>query len=162
LLGYHVGLLCGSEIPLLCGLEETAPSRDDLKAFGATFTTTSATPMFHINQITPEAMSECAALASLCSGRRKHPDAVMAVTLGRSVYADASAAGYATTMERFGTRLINDACWCMLGEPVVPTTARTLMTNSGKYAYYAPGLAGCQMHFGNLTECVEAASYPLG
>ncbi|EHJ92685.1 cis-3-hydroxy-L-proline dehydratase [Vreelandella boliviensis] len=206
LLGYHVGLLCGSEIPLLCGLEETAPSRDDLKAFGAAFATTSAAPMFHINQITPEAtsesqafgdlppsrvlviepddllaswyeldhaetpqvdlvslgnphfsLSECAALAALCSGRRKHPDVAMAVTLGRAVYADASEAGYVTTLERFGAQLINDTCWCMLGEPVVPPTARTIMTNSGKYAHYAPGLVGRQVHFGNLAECVETA-----
>ncbi|TVU89890.1 cis-3-hydroxy-L-proline dehydratase [Vreelandella titanicae] len=206
LLGYHVGLLCGSEIPLLCGLEETAPSRDDLKAFGAAFATTSAAPMFHISKITPEAMSEsqalgelpplrqltvepadlltswyeldhaearqvglvslgnphfslseCAALAELCTGRLKHPDVAMAVTLGRAVYADASAAGYVTTLERFGAQLINDTCWCMLGEPVVPPTARTLMTNSGKYAHYAPGLVGRQVHFGNLAECVETA-----
>jgi hypothetical protein len=45
----------------------------------------------------------------------------------------------------------------MLGEPVVPVTARTLMTNSGKYAHYAPGLVGRQVHFASLAECVATA-----
>jgi len=42
LLGYHVGLLCGSQIPLICGLERAQPTLDDLKAFGAAFATSSA------------------------------------------------------------------------------------------------------------------------
>ena len=32
LLGYHVGLLCGSHIPLVRGLENARPRLDDLKA----------------------------------------------------------------------------------------------------------------------------------
>jgi hypothetical protein len=57
LLGYHLGKIATNEIPLICGLEEVPASRDDLKAFGAAFATTSAAPMFHILGITPEAQS---------------------------------------------------------------------------------------------------------
>ncbi|MNP86370.1 hypothetical protein D3C76_1865600 [compost metagenome] len=45
----------------------------------------------------------------------------------------------------------------MLGEPVIPRAATTLMTNSGKYAHYAPGLVGRNVHFASLAECVDAA-----
>ena len=31
------------------------------------------------------------------------------------------------------------------------------MTNSGKYAHYAPGLVGRAVHFASLAECVDAA-----
>ena len=31
------------------------------------------------------------------------------------------------------------------------------MTNSGKYAHYAPGLVGRKVHFASIKECVDAA-----
>jgi hypothetical protein len=45
----------------------------------------------------------------------------------------------------------------MLGEPIVPPNARNVMTNSGKYAHYAPGLTGRSARFGSLVDCVDAA-----
>ncbi|MEB0170389.1 aconitase X catalytic domain-containing protein, partial [Pseudomonas sp. CCC4.4] len=206
LLGYHVGLLAGSEIPVICGLETRQPTLDDLKAFGAAFATTSGAPMFHIVGVTPEAatvehalgnqpaprtlhitledlqgswkelnsaeeakvdlvslgnphfsLSECATLAALCHGHTKHPDLAMVITCGRAIHAQAIKAGYVTALESFGAQFVTDTCWCMLGEPVVPVQARTLMTNSGKYAHYAPGLVGRLVHFGSLAACVDAA-----
>ncbi|NBF06203.1 DUF521 domain-containing protein [Pseudomonas sp. Fl5BN2] len=206
LLGYHIGALAGSRIPLVLGLQNASPSLDDLKAFGAAFATTSAAPLFHIGGVTPEALepanvlapgnapevirirlehlydawcelnsandphvdivslgnphfslSEFAQLAHLCHGRRKHPDMVLAITCGRAVLEQARDAGYLDVLERFGATLITDTCWCMVGEPVMPPGARTLMTNSGKYAHYAPGLVGRLVHFASLAECVDSA-----
>ena len=45
----------------------------------------------------------------------------------------------------------------MLTEPVVPPTAITLVTNSAKFAHYAPGLVGRQVRFASLEGCVVAA-----
>ena len=45
----------------------------------------------------------------------------------------------------------------MLTEPVIPPAARVIMTNSGKYAHYAPGLVGREMRFGSLADCVRVA-----
>ncbi|PZU65878.1 MAG: hypothetical protein DI546_23590, partial [Rhizobium sp.] len=42
-------------------------------------------------------------------------------------------------------------------EPVFPTKTRALMTNSGKYAHYGPGLSGRAVRFGSLADCVESA-----
>jgi predicted aconitase/predicted aconitase with swiveling domain len=206
LLGYHIGALAGSRIPLVSGLERRKPNLDDLKAFGAAFATTSAAPLFHIAGVTPEALdptqvvqpdetlpvekirlqdlllswhelnsardnrvdvvslgnphfslSEFAQLARLCHGRHKHPDVVLAITCGRAVLEQAREAGHIAVIEAFGATLVTDTCWCMLGEPVIPLAAKNLMTNSGKYAHYAPGLVGRKVHFANLAECVDAA-----
>ncbi|SEE71603.1 cis-3-hydroxy-L-proline dehydratase [Pseudomonas kilonensis] len=102
-------------------------------------------------------LSEFAALAALCTGRIKHPYVVLAITCGRAVLEQARKAGYLTAIETFGAVLVTDTCWCMLGEPVIPPHATTLMTNSGKYAHYAPGLVGRGVHFAALADCVEAA-----
>ena len=204
LLGYHIGALAGSRIPLVSGLQQQHPNLDDLKAFGAAFATTSAAALFHIAGVTPEALdptrvidgplpvfklsleelrlswqelnsardarvdvvslgnphfslSEFARLASLCQGRHRHPDVVLAITCGRTVLEQARAAGHIAVIEAFGAVIISDTCWCMLGEPVIPPAARNLMTNSGKYAHYAPGLVGRRVHFASLAECVDAA-----
>lgn len=206
LLGYHVGLLCGAHIPVICGLEYACPSKDDLKAFGAAFATSSAAPMFHIVGTTPEAPSaeaalggkapaqsfevtrqhlqqswrelsssseprvdlvalgnphfsatECSALAQLLKGRQRHGQTQTVLTLGRAVKEQAQKDGAIAVLEAFGVNLITDTCWCMLEEPVVPVHARVIMTNSGKYAHYAPGLTGRQVHFGSLAACAETA-----
>ena len=204
LLGYHIGALAGSRIPLISGLEQYHPDLDDLKAFGAAFATTSSAPLFHIAGVTPEALdpaqvldgplpvtritlpdlllswqelnsardpgvdvvslgnphfslSEFAHLARLCQGRHCHPHVVLAITCGRAVLEQARAAGHIAVIEAFGATLVCDTCWCMLGEPVIPPAARNLMTNSGKYAHYAPGLVGRKVHFASLAECVDAA-----
>ena len=206
LLGYHIGLLCGAQIPVLCGLQNAALSSDDLKAFGAAFATSSAAPMFHIVGATPEApdattalggkaplqifnvslqdlqhswrelsssaesavdlvalgnphfsATECHALARLLQGRQRHPGTQTVLTLGRAVKEQARAKGDIAVLEAFGVNLITDTCWCMLDEPVVPVAARVIMTNSGKYAHYAPGLTGRQVHFGSLAACAQTA-----
>ena len=206
LLGYQVGLLCGAQIPVICGLQNAALSNDDLKAFGAAFATSSAAPMFHIVGATPEApdattalggkaplqtfkvslqdlqqcwrelsssaesavdlvalgnphfsATECHALARLLQGRQRHPGTQTVLTLGRAVKEQARANGDIAVLEAFGVNLITDTCWCMLEEPVVPVAARVIMTNSGKYAHYAPGLTGRQVHFGSLAACAQTA-----
>ncbi|OBR46302.1 hypothetical protein A6456_29705 [Paraburkholderia tropica] len=206
LLGYAVGLIATTEIPVVCGLEAAAPTLDDLKAFSAAFATTSSAPMFHIAGVTPEAatasealgsrepgrsvaldqtdlvrawqeldsspesliqlvslgnphfsITECELLARLCAGRKKHIDTEVVVTMGREINDRAKAEGYVDTLVEFGVTVVTDTCWCMLGEPVIPKHASTLMTNSGKYAHYAPGLVGRKVRFGSLADCVEAA-----
>ncbi|MBT2341586.1 MULTISPECIES: cis-3-hydroxy-L-proline dehydratase [Pseudomonas] len=106
-------------------------------------------------------LSEFAALAALCADRIKHPHVVLAITCGRTVLEQARQAGHLNAIEAFGAVLVTDTCWCMVGEPVIPSHATTLMTNSGKYAHYAPGLVGRGVHFAALAECVEAACTAL-
>ena len=102
-------------------------------------------------------VTECSALAALCQGRNKHQSVTVIVTLGRSVYKAAEENGDIETLKSFGVQFINDTCWCMIEEPVIPVDAKVLMTNSGKYAHYGPGLVNRPMHFDSLARCVDAA-----
>jgi len=208
LLGYHIGLIAPNVIPMIKGLEKSTPSNDELKAFSAAFATTSAVPMFHIAEVTPESASiwnhmssiqidslstitvslkdlllswrslntarssrvdmiclgnphfshtEVQALAKLCTGRVKQPHIDIIVTLGRSIYQQSDADELIAPLRDFGVQFIMDTCWCMLEEPVIPPKDSMLMTNSGKYAHYGPGLVKRPIHFGSLADCVNAA-----
>lgn len=103
--------------------------------------------------------AECAKLAQLCEGRSKREDIEVLVTLSRYVYGKALAAGHITALEHFGVRFIRDTCWCMLGTPIVPDSKYAVMTNSGKFAHYAPGLINRPVYFGSLAECVDAVCH---
>lgn len=205
LLGYHIGKRVGGNIPLIHirELEHTKPTISDLKAFSAAFATTASAPMFHIQDLTPEAMTipnkhaqnlprmkitttdllysfsdlntaqdssvglvslgnphfsieEFAELTRLTKGRKKAPDVKMTITTSRQTYHRALKAGFVHTLDGFGAQIVTDTCWCMLGEPVIPADVRNLMTNSAKYAHYAPGMVNRGVHFGGLARCVEA------
>ncbi|MEG5266277.1 aconitase family protein [Pseudomonas sp. JDS28PS106] len=103
-------------------------------------------------------LTEFKTLAELCKGLVKAPDTAMVITCGRAIYEQAIQNGYIAEIERFGAQIVNDTCWCMLGEPVIPPAAKNVMTNSAKFAHYAPGLVGRPVHFASLAGCVEAAS----
>ena len=103
-------------------------------------------------------LSEVETLASLLRGATKHDGVALVVTTGRQTLEAARAAGHAAELEAFGATLVSDTCWCMLDRPVVPPEATTLITNSAKYAHYAPGLVGCEVRFASLAGCAAAAT----
>ena len=200
LVGYLAGRASPDRIPLLRGLTDAKPSRDDLKALCAAFGTTSGAPMLQVEGVTPEAddgsrpgcrlrtisrfdlaaawyalnegpetivfvaigsphasLAECRALANALDGSKVREGVDVIVTVGRDVLAEARRDGVLTRLEACGVRLLPDLCWCSISEPVFPIRARTVMTNSGKYAHYGPGLSGRSVRFGSLADCVEAA-----
>ena len=61
-LGYACGLHAEGRVAVLSGLEDAAPTADELKAFSAAFGTTAAAPLFHIAGVTPEAPTVAAAV----------------------------------------------------------------------------------------------------
>jgi predicted aconitase len=64
-------------------------------------------------------------------------------------------AGYLEALEAFGGKVTVDTC--ILATPMLPPEVKTLMTNSAKYAYYAPGLLNTRVTFGSLADCVRSA-----
>lgn len=101
--------------------------------------------------------AECAAFAALMAGSRVAPGVTAIVTLGRATLATITATGVKAALEAAGVRIVPDLCWCSISEPVFPPAAQVLMTNSGKYAHYAPGLSNRAVRFGPLAHCAEAA-----
>lgn len=200
MLGWLIGRAAPDRIPLVRGLEKSRPNQDDLKALCGAYGTTSASPMFHIAGMTPEAdlpplegadhdrigtvdfihlwgefnqgpaqidlvalgsphfsADECAAFAELMNGNPTHPEVTTIITLGRETLRTISENGVRAQLEAAKIRLIPDLCWCSISEPVFPPDARVLMTNSGKYAHYAPGLSSRDIRFGSLAQCAVAA-----
>jgi hypothetical protein len=116
-----------------------APDRIDLVAIGS-----------------PHASAaECRALATLLDDHRP-PGASLIVTLGRAILAEIDQDGTLARLQASGARIVPDLCWCSISEPVFPPSARVVMTNSGKYAHYGPGLSGRRMRFGSLAQCAIA------
>jgi predicted aconitase len=69
--------------------------------------------------------------------------------------AQARERGVLAPIEEFGAEVTLDTC--ILASPMLPPSIRTLMTNSAKYAYYAPSLLDTRVTFGSLADCVASA-----
>ncbi|WP_062226969.1 cis-3-hydroxy-L-proline dehydratase [Aureimonas frigidaquae] len=101
-------------------------------------------------------LDECRALAEAMAGRSRLAHMAAIVTAGRHVAAAAAADGTRARLAAAGIDLITDLCWCSITRPVFPVGAKTVLTTSGKYAHYGPGLSGCTVRLGTLDDCVEA------
>ena len=100
-------------------------------------------------------LTECQGLAKALDGR---PVGIATIiTAGRNVIALAKADGTLARLAASGVQVIPDLCWCSITEPIFPPQTRAVMTNSGKYAHYGPGLSGRTLRFGSLADCAAAA-----
>ena len=100
-------------------------------------------------------LAEFRQLAPLLEGRHAHPDVKFLVTSSRAMTHLARQAGYLEPLEAFGGKVTVDTC--ILATPMLPPEIQTLMTNSAKYAYYAPGMLDTRVAFGSLADCVHSA-----
>jgi len=75
---------------------------------------------------------------------------------GRHVLKPLEAQGRRSALESAGVIFVVDTC--IVVTPILPEIAdAVLMTNSGKFAHYAPGNTGYAVTYGSLGECVESA-----
>ena len=100
-------------------------------------------------------LTEVRAAAALMAGGRCAVPCI--ATLGRDVLAAARAEGLLAVLEAAGVTVVPDLCWCSITEPVLPPGARVVLTNSGKYAHYGPGLHGRTVRLAGLDACAAAA-----
>jgi len=100
-------------------------------------------------------LAEYKRLAPMLEGKRKHPAVKFLVTSSRAMTQLAHKAGFLAPLEAFGAQITVDTC--ILTSPMLPAEIQNLMTNSAKFAYYAPGLLGRRITFGSLEDCVNSA-----
>jgi predicted aconitase len=100
-------------------------------------------------------LAEFRRLAPLLEGKHRNPDVKFLVTSSRAMTQLAQKAGFLEPLEAFGAQITVDTC--ILTSPMLPPEIQNLMTNSAKFAYYAPGLLGKQIVFGSLEDCVNSA-----
>jgi predicted aconitase len=128
----------------------------DLRLARAELTTADARDLDMVILGSPHfSLEEFKRLAPLVAGRRAHPRVKFLVTSSRLMKALADDAGVLAPIVDFGAQITLDTC--ILASPMLPPEIRTLMTNSAKYAYYAPSLLGSRVTFGSLADCVRSA-----
>lgn len=99
-------------------------------------------------------VDEFAELERLLAGRR----AVVPIyaCTGRHALAELERTGGRQRLETLGVVIVADTC--IVVTPILPDLKDgVLMTNSGKFAHYAPGNTGYAVVYGMLADCVESA-----
>jgi predicted aconitase len=124
------------------GWEELSTRRD-----GALGAVCIGTPHFSI--------AEFHQLAELLEGRRVHPSTPLYVNAGRWVYHTIIEQGIASSLDAAGVRIVTDTC--TYNTPILGKIDGLVMTNSAKWAWYAPRNIGVDVLFADLQACVESA-----
>lgn len=100
-------------------------------------------------------IEEFAALERLIAGR-KLAVPIYACT-GRHALTELDRIGMRKSLEEAGVTVVADTC--VVVTPIMPELrGGVLMTNSGKFAHYAPGNTGYAVIYGSLVDCVESAA----
>ena len=100
-------------------------------------------------------IEEFGALLDALDGRRASPGLTFLVTTSRAIDQELRLRGWRRQLEDAGVTIVLDTCTYF-----VPTTTGVegvVMTNSAKWAYYAPGILGVEMAFGSLQACADSA-----
>lgn len=77
------------------------------------------------------------------------------VSTGRDTLARIDAEGIGHTLRERGIRIVTDTCTYLT--PILSGRPGAVMTNSAKWAWYAPNNLGYDVVFATLEECVESA-----
>ncbi|MDA8800009.1 aconitase family protein [Amylibacter sp.] len=101
--------------------------------------------------------SECLKFLELLEENNERVTVPTILTIGRETLSNLNHQGSLNKLSKLGVQVIPDICWCSITEPVFPPEAKSLLTNSGKYAHYGEGLTGRNVRFGSLSDCALAA-----
>ena len=77
------------------------------------------------------------------------------VNVGRDTWDDAVATGTAARLREAGVTAVRDTCTYVT--PVLARRDGAVMTDSAKWAWYAPGTIGVDPVFASTAECVRSA-----
>lgn len=128
----------------------------DLKAARAELSPARDGPLELVALGTPHfSLTEFADLVALLYGRRVDSGTRVYVSTSRHVRDLIADNGWLDGLINSGVRVIVDTCTYLT--PAMRECRGRVMTNSAKWAYYAPGLLPVEVVFGSLRECVESA-----
>jgi predicted aconitase len=129
------------------GLPELRAARDEL-------TTVNGDRLAAVSLGTPHASAaELLHYVALLAGRRVDPEVECLVSTGRDVFA--VQADTVARLRASGVEILVDTCSYVA--PILRNADGPVMTDSGKWAYYAPGNVGAGVVFGSSRECIESA-----
>jgi predicted aconitase len=139
----------GSPVPeVLVTMDRLRAARDELG-------TSAGDTLGAVSVGTPHASrSELERLAALVVGAR--PRVPLYVNTGRDVLADAERSGTIAALEAAGVQVVTDTCTYLT--PIIHDLEGPVMTDSAKWAWYAPANIGVDVVFGGMEECVRSAA----
>ncbi|GMQ98892.1 MAG: aconitase X catalytic domain-containing protein [Acidimicrobiia bacterium] len=94
-------------------------------------------------------------LIRLLDGHCIHDDVEFYVSTARDTLAEVEARGWLAALDASGVTAVTDTCTYVT--PIIRHTDGVVMTDSGKWAWYAPGNLGVHVAFGSTAECVRSA-----
>jgi predicted aconitase len=97
-----------------------------------------------------------ARLIELLDGVRVHEDVEFYVSTGRETVTEVERRGWVDVLERTGVTIVTDTCTYVT--PIIKRIDGVVMTDSAKWAWYAPGNIGVDVAFGSMDECVRSAA----
>ncbi len=100
-------------------------------------------------------VAEFGRLVELLAGRPIHEGVGFYVNSGRDVVHEIALRGWEQRLVDAGVQIVTDTCTYIT--PVMADVYGVAMTDSGKWAYYAPGNLGLDVVFGSVEDCVESA-----
>lgn len=113
-------------------------------------------PLRAVSIGTPHAsLSEVQRLVELLGGHRPAANVQLVISTGREVLELAEERGFSDGLRGAGVEILVDTCSYIA--PVLRPGEGAVMTDSAKWAYYAPGNVGAQVVFGSRAECVASA-----
>jgi predicted aconitase len=131
-------------------------SVEDLQMMRSKLTSSTGTALATIALGTPHySIDEFAILRSHILGKHKHPEIDFYVSAGRDVLLELELRGWADELRSFGVSLVGDTCTYFT--PILSNTDKPAMTDSGKWAYYAPSNLGIDVIFASTADCVSSA-----
>ena len=131
-------------------------SLEALRSAWADLSTGTAGPLTAISVGTPHfSVHEMRRMALLFDGRSVATTVSAYLNTSREELAEAAADGTVGRLREAGVRIVTDTCTYVT--PIMGALDGVVMTNSGKWAYYAPGNMGVDVAFGTLEDCVESA-----
>jgi predicted aconitase len=143
-------------------LQHRAPERVELIRFAELraardeLTTAAGERLAAVSLGTPHAsLDELERYAAMLGRRHVHFDVECLVSTGRDVMAVATERGIVGRLRDSGVELLVDTCSYIA--PILRNAAGPVMTDSGKWAYYAPGNIGAAVVFGSSAECIRSA-----
>jgi predicted aconitase len=133
----------------LVRLSDLREARDEL-------TTAAGDRLSAVSLGTPHAsLAELERHAAMLGGRRVHRDVEMLVSTGRDTLTAAARSGISERLREAGVQLLVDTCSYIA--PILKPSEGATMTDSAKWAYYAPGNVGARVVLGSTAECIRSA-----
>ena len=100
-------------------------------------------------------VAEFGRVVDVLDDRRIHPSVRLYINTGRSVAHEIALRGWTPRLEASGVQIVTDTCTYIT--PIMEDLGGVAMTDSAKWAYYAPGNLGIDVAFGSVEDCIESA-----